>query len=86
MCVCTEDDWETSHLAEVGGEGNSLPTETLHHDDAILGAVPIPTADPSHTPQSSTADDEVNSLNRTPFPSPSTTLACISTSEMRTPH
>ena len=58
--VCTEDDWETSHLAEVGGEGNSLPTETLHHDDAILGAVPIPTVDPSHTPQSSTADDEVN--------------------------
>ena len=26
------------------------------------------------------------SLNRTPFPTPSTTLACISISEMRTPH
>ena len=25
-------------------------------------------------------------LNRTPFPTPSTTLVCISTSEMRTPH
>ena len=25
-------------------------------------------------------------LNRTPFPTPSTTLACISNSEMRTPH
>ena len=29
---------------------------------------------------------EDTSLNRTPFPTPSTTLACISTSEMRTPH
>ena len=26
------------------------------------------------------------SLNRTPFPTPSTTLACISITEMRTPH
>ena len=54
LCVCgcvihlSEDDWEASHFAVVGGEGSSLPSEALHHDDAILRA--MPTTNSNHTP------------------------------------
>lgn len=50
VCVMhlSEDDWEASHFAVVGGEGSSLPSEALHHDDAILRA--MPTTNSNHTP------------------------------------
>ena len=58
MCVCvcvmymclSEDDWEASHFAVVGGEGSSLPSEALHHDDAILKAMPTTNSNHTHTP------------------------------------
>ena len=56
VCVCSEDDWEKSHLAKLDREGISLPGGGLHHDDAILGAMPIATAtaeNGGHTPNTS---------------------------------
>ena len=63
LCANTEDDWEASHLAKLGGEGVPLPDEGLHHDDAILGAITTTTAvgqNGSHTPKSSSAVGEVS--------------------------
>lgn len=58
VCVCdgfcwlyiSEDDWEASHFAVVGGEGSSLPSEALHHDDAILKATPTTISNHTSTP------------------------------------
>lgn len=56
--LCTEDDWETTHLAKVGveDEEEGIPREDsgLHHDDAILTAVPIlrSGSTANHTPKS----------------------------------
>ena len=47
--VFTEDDWEASHFAVVGGKGNSPPTaEALHRDEAILNAMPTVTTNHTH--------------------------------------
>ena len=45
----SEDDWEASHFAVVGGEGSSLPTEPLHRSDAIQKAMPAVIA--NHSPR-----------------------------------
>ena len=59
------DDWEASHLAEVGGEGNSLPTGALHHDDAIVNAIPITSSvETNHTISDiTTQQTEIDKVN-----------------------